>query len=275
MGVVARLDVASAMPGSGFCALRVADVPMGCGGNTDGGAGTRLALYRTEATSSDESADVTNLKVWHLGLDSSGEALEFVALASATLQRGRGILDAAFHESGARLMCWMSDLELWDIDLARTAQDPSRQGVDGPELDDSLEAGFDVRSKISKLVGGRATTDVGAFSAGKARSRLYEVQLRTTAAQQAGVLPRFLGNILPAHVPSHLLPPPATLWTGLLSTFGKPPPGAQPQSDVAATMAKASSRQLQESPPTSQARSELVDVAWMDQLVQDTLTRSS
>ena len=45
--------------------------------------------------------------------------------------------------------------------------------------------------------------------------------LRSTAAQQAGLVPRFLQRVLP-QVPSHMLPAPAKLFEDFIKVFGKP-----------------------------------------------------
>eukprot|EP00927_Polykrikos_kofoidii_P030127 TRINITY_DN25986_c0_g1_i1.p1 TRINITY_DN25986_c0_g1~~TRINITY_DN25986_c0_g1_i1.p1 ORF type:complete len:964 (-),score=196.09 TRINITY_DN25986_c0_g1_i1:24-2915(-) len=245
--------------------------------------------------------------------DLSATKMNFSVRASATLPPGRSVLDATFRPSSGsgddalRLTCWMSDLELWDLDLlkgqaegddvdmtgtaeARRRQGGTDAGPDGQEVaaedgdeDDVVEG---AKSKLAKIVGGREADTKGVSStiagSGGKFPRFLAPPLRSTPAQQSGLLAQLLVRVLPPHVPSHLLPPPSVLFASLLSVFGKPAPsrdaGVVAIGAASGADAKAAEKEARKGSQQPQVvageGSEFVDSAFMDQLVKDAFAAS-
>lgn len=243
--VMARLDLTQAIPGTAPFRMRLAAPPV-----------LRLLGFR------DGEAEIRS---WALSSDGT-----FEEEASASLTKTHGVVDVlpVGNSYKCRILCWTSKCELWEIDLTQDAGAPE-------QLTTAIEANEDavaVQGQLGKLLAGRTTTSLP----GQSR-RLLNLPLRTTAAQQAGLVPRIVQKMLPPHLPSHMLPPPGILFSNFLALYGKPIDGAgfaeddvgpngfpAEQEDFASTVAEsfagAASRQS--------SAAELVDRAWMDELVK-------
>merc|ERR1711957_161473 len=119
--------------------------------------------------------------------------------------------------------------------------------------------------------------------------------IRTTPAQQTGLVPRLVEQVIPAHVPSHQLPPPAMIWSRFLSVYGVPAPDAAISNGgvLASDLDAGASKEDPDGPtiggngagylppwlagvdPSACFQSEFVDASWMDQLVQEALVQKS
>lgn len=261
--VLTKLDLTTALPGQGSLEMRCSQLEM-------------LVFRSGEATFS----------TWCLEA-SAGEAetpkkkrkkekserelgrwptpnLTFVEQVSAKLPEGN-IQDMAFHfvESSTEeyehslrpsLMCWTSCGLLWNLDLSGAEPQPLRP-EEAPEET--------AASALGKITGGRTTVS----KAGP----VSPYPLRTTPAQQAGLVPRLLQRILPPQVPSHMLPSPAVLWRDFLSIYAKPvgddPVSAPLEVDDYSSQFASEISQLPPSAPAPPP-AELVDEEWMDSLVE-------
>lgn len=255
--VIARLDLSAALQGSASLGVRCAAAA---------GVLRFLAFRRAEA----------EVMAWQLRLK-DGE-VTFEEEASVTLPHHHGILDAAFVGKGAggRFFCWTSSLELWDVDLAETLSEGRAVG----EMQEEPEA-VASRGGLAGLLSGR--TSASSRPAGSA-SRLFEYPIRTTSAQQAGLVPRLVHRVVPPHVPSHMLPPPSVIFAGLMSVFAKPLDDATPSYTASKPAeAPASSEGATEEyseldllPPWIRSEAfgrevrqpEFVDATWMEELVE-------
>jgi len=264
--VVARLDLGAALKGTGSCCIRCA-LPASSAGPLQ-----LLAFRHAEA----------ELMTWRLQPEKG--ALSFQEEASAALPSRHGVLDATFvsddsTDDGCHLLCWTTMMELWDMDLKVKAGEKGEQQADA-EMEEDATPG---RGSLGGLIAGRTA----AASIGGQR-KLLNLPLRTTAAQQAGLVPRLVQRVVPPNVPSHLLPPPAVLWSSLLSVYAKPPDGVQQASPlpdtteapIAAPVAAKSNEAALPSPSwvrqstSKPTEAELVDANFMDELVTGALTKS-
>eukprot|EP00928_Gymnodinium_smaydae_P048612 TRINITY_DN32511_c0_g1_i1.p1 TRINITY_DN32511_c0_g1~~TRINITY_DN32511_c0_g1_i1.p1 ORF type:complete len:909 (-),score=101.84 TRINITY_DN32511_c0_g1_i1:58-2736(-) len=273
--VVARLDLASILPGVGPAALRVAELPS----NSSGMDALSMMVFREEVPRKDKNKSKAELQVW--SLTPKDGSFEFVKSASGRIPSERTVLDATLvGTEQPRVICWMSDFEMMDIDLSKDGSAVTELMAE--EADADAEEGVDVRSKALRLVGGRSTAEgAGAASGVGAFRRLLAPVLRTTPVQQAGVLPQFLENVLPAHVPSHLLPPPDVLQARVLSVFakmsddalvqqnGQTPSAQNVQDSAEGSIGAENGVKAPGSRLESTFHSETVDAAWMDALVQE------
>merc|ERR1712203_909055 len=75
-------------------------------------------------------------------------------------------------------------------------------------------------------MGGTGTNGQGAKVTSADPLRFFTPPVRTTAAQQTGLVPRLVEQVIPAHVPSHQLPPPSMIWERFLAVYGIPEPGS-------------------------------------------------
>jgi len=250
-----------------------------------GGAGDewRLLSFQQEGT---------DVQAWRLAPAEGGAGLAFHRHTVMTLPPGQQVLDCHYFGSGSRLMCWTSRHELWGLDVApgagagRGREEPAEQGALGDEEEP-------VRGKIAKVFGDGI--EGAKAPAADTPPKLLALPTRTTAAQQAGVVPRFLDRVVPPHMPSHQLPPPPVIWASFLAVFGKWLPDAKA---AAATSPGPDAREAgggeepsggpglgalsDELPPWLSADSvrqkgaaapELVDADWMDKLVEEALAK--
>merc|ERR1711904_565690 len=109
-------------------------------------------------------------------------------------------------------------------------------------------------------------------SSSSAVPKILELKVRSTAAQQAGLESRYLSKILPPHAQSHLLPPPAILWSQLMSVYGKPlsssgPTEAENVATVEQSLGGAKSGKSAPA-PAAPILGEIVDASWMDDMVK-------
>lgn len=237
------------------------------------------------------------LQLWRLA-PAPGETAALALEATAAVELGQGLLDVLFPGAGLRLLCWTSRCELWDVDLADGGKAAGLMAQLPRPVAEGDEAG-PKSGGLARLLGRPAELAGG----GRGPPRLTVPRLRATTSQQAGIVPRLVERFAPAHVPSHMLYPPASLWASLLSVYGKPllattapgpasqgPQGAREEAggSVDADQVSGPGRsdgpkpvatlnQEGALPPWASAGrslatgpcSELVDVAWMDKLVQD------
>lgn len=260
--VVARLDLASCTLGStsqARCCMRCA-LP----------ASTAGALL-VSAFRQDEG----ELLAWRLAPDKASDdkdALAFVEETSATLPGRHGLRDAAFvsndsTDEGCHLLCWTSSSELWDLDLSVSAGADKRR----PAEIEADEEPSRQEGPLAGILSGRASQP----ASDPAGPRLLKLPIRTTANQQAGLVPRLVQKIIPPHVPSHALPPPPVLWQNFVSVYVKLDEGVQPALPVLSESgAGADAKQdAFEAPPWMELAGErppgeFVDADWMDQLVK-------
>lgn len=265
--VVIRIDLASALGGAGRALVRLA---------TPTYAGGSLSLSACRPNGSE-------LQMWEMSADSSGRSIELSSPIIATMPAGYSVLDGVYHGSDSRLLCLTSSLELWDLDLLQTGQ--AGEKLTPTELEEGARNGE--RSRVSRVLGNTTT-------AGKVGNPLhfYKPAVRTTPAQQAGLIPRLVEQVIPSHVPSHQLPPPSMIWSRFLAVYGVPAPDAVASkmlTEEDAGVAEGDGRDgatadgntagylppwlagLDQSSLTS--KSDFVDASWMDQLVQDALVK--
>lgn len=275
LSIAAKLDLAKALPRRGPILVRVA---------SDNFAGLRLLLARRASK---------ELQLWQLTQSDvvPDGALVFkqeVRLTSEPVNQG--ILDFSFLESEQRLLCWTSRHELWDMDITEAKSMTVDTAATQPPLEEEETEAR--RGKLARLVGGRETA-ADATQQGDA-VQLVRLQLRTTPAQQAGIVPHLIEKIVPPHVPSHMLQPPSMIWAGLLSVFGKTLPTVAPSTAQApagkdrpgadALGSPGSAKKAEDEdnhlppwlaagsrPPAEATRCEFMDADWMDQLVSDAL----
>jgi len=277
--IAAKLDLAKALPRRGPILVRVA---------SDNQVGPRLLLARRTSK---------ELQLWQLARSDAAPDGALVFTQEARLTSApvtQGILDVTFRESDRRLLCWTSQHELWDMDIAEAkSMMVDMTAMQVPLQEEEPEAR---RGKLARLVGGRETA-ADATHHGDAM-QLVRLPLRTTPAQQAGITPYLIEKIVPPNVPSHMLQPPSMIWAGLLSVFGKtlptPTPSTgqapagknRPGADAAAAALEATGSAKKAEgedphlppwlsagsrPPAEADRCEFVDMDWMDQLVSDAL----
>lgn len=214
--VVARLELGDAAAGKARFALRAI--------GPAGGSALELLTFPDQALPGESKPKTQELKLWRMEQTGDGE-LEFALRATATFPSSRAVHDAVFLEGGSKLLCWMSDFELLELDLHRVDDSLGASGAaaNGGDaiLDDLADDG---RTKAARIVGGRTTLGNGGALQGYAsQGRPWPPpKLRTTAAQQAGVQPRLLKNVIPPNVPSHLLPAPSVLYRSLLDIYAAP-----------------------------------------------------
>ncbi|CAK9020645.1 unnamed protein product [Durusdinium trenchii] len=271
--MVTKLDLRAALPGKGEFQMRYSiQLPFQI-----------LAFRRGEAVFTTWSLTQDEPKLMANGVESPKKkrklekakkdlcpSLTFVEQASMTLPAGQGIEDLAFHKKESSkdedeysvmesLMCWTSAGLLWNINLS----DAKLQEEQPEEEPLEEKAG----SALSNLTGGRMAVSKLETSA--------KYPLRTTAAQQAGLVPRLLKRILPPGVPSHMLPPPAALWKEFTSTYAKAPDAAaapfqaetlKKRSKAATKASNLAGSDLRR--PLPSIPDELVDQDWMDALVE-------
>mmetsp|Transcript_124682 Transcript_124682/g.364159 ORF Transcript_124682/g.364159 Transcript_124682/m.364159 type:complete len:875 (-) Transcript_124682:70-2694(-) len=269
--VLARLDLASALAGSGRSVLRVSSP-------ASGGSGVHLLACRMP---------LSELQLWWL---SPGPECSLKLIASVPLEHG--ILDAVFLGSERRVLCWTSAYELLDLDLsqARSVSGPTT-GLQAEEEEERVTK----TSRLAQVIGAKATAEGTRLTSKDKVWQLCASPLRATAAQQAGMVPQFLERVLPPHIPSHMLHPPSMIWASMLSTFGKSAPASLPAGGGERHRGAAHSAGLLESSgiprpggeaapsegglppwvssgqPAVAPQAEVVDVAWMDSFVQSTL----
>jgi hypothetical protein len=218
--------------------------------------------------------------MWRAGADLEGFTSE--TEVEASLPANLDLIDAHFLGGGPtqRILCWTSQQELWDVDFSREGKRIFQQDQRYAKADDAP------RGNLARVLGERSTAPAESH-------QLLQLPVRTTPAQQAGLTPHLLERIIPPSAPSHLLPPPAIIWSGVLATWGKPLEdatlGAVGGDAAAATnlssnstgdafgiMATPSRVDLpswaRKGPlPPETCRAELADAAWMDQLVQEAM----
>lgn len=264
--VVARLDLASCALHSGsqaMCCLRCA-LPASTAG------ALQLCTFRQGEV---------ELVAWRLAPDKVSdekEALAFVEETSATLPGRHGLRDVAFvsndsTDEGCHLLSWTSSSELWDLDLSASAgrdkrRPAEREADDEPSRQDGGLAG---------ILGGRAA--VPASDPGG--PKLLKLPIRTTANQQAGLVPRLVQKIVPPHVPSHALPPPPVLWSSFVAMYAKPPDGVEPALPESVPEAGNHAQHASSDVPAwmhqdgQPPKGEFVDADWMDQLVKGAFSK--
>jgi len=258
--VVTKLDLTTALPGEGSVEMRCAWHRMEILAFRSGEAS--FSTWCLEEGASNEQSEPKKVSFERQIGQWSALNLTFVEQASGRLPEGT-IEDMAFHfvedaneeyEHSVRpsLMCWTSCGLLWNLDLS---------GAEQPEI-----------QRAEEVVEETAASALGGFVSGRMAVSKSETKsmypIRTTAAQQAGLVPRLLHRILPPQVPSHLLPAPAVLWRDFLSIYAKPAKVEESASMEANTLPFAS---LEAQFPASEAlpsHAELVDEAWMDSLVE-------
>mmetsp|Transcript_75604 Transcript_75604/g.162096 ORF Transcript_75604/g.162096 Transcript_75604/m.162096 type:complete len:856 (+) Transcript_75604:33-2600(+) len=272
--IIARLDLSASFRGNVRCAVRFSTP-------SHGNCPLHVLAFRPPAS---------ELKAWKLAPGEAGLPPGFTSEATYSVPYGHSVLDAIFLGTDARLLYWTSIFELWDFSL-------SGEGVSQPEALPAEEEQEQASGKIARVLGRPTRGDVDGkiLPFGEAPVQLLTFPLRTTAEQQAGIIPSLLEHVVPPQVPTHLLPPPSVMWTGLLAVFGKPLPDASLTPEVysesagngkaaTATQGGCTGTTMYEAsddlPPWVSAsrlrsaepdRSELVDIAFMDQLVQDAL----
>lgn len=274
--LVTHIDLASALGGVGRSLVRLA---------TPAHSSANLSILACRPPASE-------IRLWQLSADSPGGALKMSSTGTAVMPAGYSVIDSVFHGSDERLLCVTSGFELWDLDLSQGSGE--EQGV-SLQLQDEDSRSME-RGKLGRLLGSKANGSATKPTTGDPL-HFFTLPLRTTAAQQAGLVPRLVERVIPAHIPSHQLPPPSVIWTRFLSVFGMPAPdatGLELSGTAAATSAeKERTRGAPDGddvaanddgylppwlagidPSTSSCKSELVDVSWADQLVQDALVRS-
>lgn len=251
-----------------------------------GGAGDewRLLSFQHEGT---------ELQAWRLAPSEGGAGLAFHRDTVVTLPAGQQVLDCHYFGSGSRVLCWTSRHELWDMDLSLDAGPGRDQEEPAEQEGDEAEP---ARGKIAKIFGDGI--EAAKAPAAGAPPKLLALPTRTTAAQQAGVVPRFLDRVVPPHMPSHQLPPPPVIWASFLAVFGKWLPDAKAPAAPAEPGAEAGGRAgggtepdggpgygalRDELPPwlsadsvrwKGAAASEVVDADWMDKLVEEAFAKS-
>lgn len=299
--VVARVNVTEALGSRGPCVMRVFP-PLEPGG------ALRLLAFKAPGKKSASQRPAPGIRLWRIGAVSAAEpsALGAELLVKATMPSSQGILDALFLAAakGApdalNIRIWTSSFELWDVDFSG-----SLDAAEQPAVGDDAEAAA-ARTKLARLLGESTATKVaartttasaaaaatapaaaagamasGSGAASAAALPLSPLPLRETPEQQAGIVPRLVERVVPPHVPSHMLPPPAAIWSSFLTVFGKAAPDSGSVEELAAeptaTYAKATtagasnpggagaSASSREAP---ERKAELVDADFMDELVE-------
>lgn len=282
--VVLRVDLKKALGGEcGPCLLRVASSP-------DFGGPLRMLAFQEQPAKAHEEAAAPkspNFRLWHVAPSDQmdGEALRAEVQVKASLPSSQGIIDAVFLDSTAAstdtpcVRIWTASYELWDVDFSQ----------DGLKAQDAFAADEDVdaaskQPKLARLLGEplkvatapSASTSgamVPGLETGKAL-KLSPLPVRTTPEQQAGMVPRLIARVVPPHVPSHMLPPPALIWSSFLDVFGKPVAGAaaaEPAAEDASRTAKETAGAASLAPQPRPRKVHVVGEEWMDQLVAEAL----
>jgi len=279
--VIARVSLASGVRGCGRPVVRVCEPQYA-------GADLRLLVFRAHSEGPKykpkESGQIL-LWRWSWKVDGGIEGFSQQVEVDASMPAELQFLDASFLGGGAtqRIVCWTSARQLWDVDFAKDAKRSNHQ----EELADA-QATDAPRGSLSRVLGDRSTTTTQ-------RPQLLQLPVRTTPAQQAGLTAHLLEHIIPSSAPSHHLPPPALIWAGLLSTWGKPLQesgyGAVAESPLAqlddmnakigsSTQASVEDLDLpawaRQGPlPQETYRAEVADQEFMNQLVQDSLHKQA
>mmetsp|Transcript_88710 Transcript_88710/g.271638 ORF Transcript_88710/g.271638 Transcript_88710/m.271638 type:complete len:870 (-) Transcript_88710:122-2731(-) len=256
---LASVDLAAALPGERRCGVRLAMPPCGP---------LQLVGFRYGGG---------ELAVWRLQEASSGEAvpaLHFEPEATARLPDNRRVLDVAALGSSERLVIWTSDFELWALELSSAvAADQAKARRPAPARAEADAAGEDSgrKTQAARFLGARDGGASRAMSA--AASMPLEFPSRTTVEQQAGVVPHLVERIVPSHVPSHMLPPPVTLWDNFVQVYAKASPSAAAQAAAPRAAPQGAGGVLQRGaapePGPAAAKAEFVDAEWLDGLVAE------
>jgi len=281
LDVVARVALGGA-PDKGGHRIRCVAPP-------HGGGALRLLGFQEQSKT---------LKVWSLSPGAGPEEpLAVQEVASASLPQDRQVLDAAFapgalagDKAPLRVLCWTSAYELWGMNLSKKGKaDAENEAEQLGEEDEEAP----VQSKLARVLGSQAAVTAG--SQGASDAQALELQVRTTPAQQSGLVPHLADRVAPAHVPSHMLPAPAALWASFVSVYGKPAPrGAGLDAEELSVdegqekqpgASKQVSLQLEqdawdpfwlrpEDRGNPSDKSEFVDAHWMDQIVSKALKKA-
>lgn len=196
------IDIADVLPGKGLCICRL--LPL-----KNWHDDLHVLLFRSSATGKTiEQNFGTDLQLWRL----RDGGLKFESVSSIALPPAHAPRDAVMITEG-RALCWTVDFELWDVDIVAGKANP--HGTE--DIDDGV---VDiVKSKLARVISDR---DAPRKNTSLEEPRLHTLLVRTTATQQAGLTKQFMHQVLPAHAPSHMLPPPASIWSSFLSAYGKP-----------------------------------------------------
>lgn len=302
LAVVSRLDLMPMLTGSRRNVVRIAAAAPGAAASL----GLRLLAFQ---------ATGALLQVWRLAERGGGE-LGFEPEASATLPEGHCVLDAAFAGFGSSggggseagvdridkasarvdcpVLCWTTRYELWHLDLTASVMAPA-QKVSSTSIADELEEP-PAKVAASGRVAGIRRANAGTAGRGTADLRMLDFPLRTTAAQQAGLVPQLVAKVISPHTPSHMLPAPHAIWESLLAVYGKPSPSAERDSILAglptleavaqahtSAQTKALSKQASMLPPWMQGETladpgtsaEVVEGDFFDALVKESTARLS
>lgn len=189
-----------------------------------------------------------SLAVWHLA-DSEVPVLELMSSISAP--EGSAVADATFDDAD-RILVWTSKAELWSVNLAKTANEKGAQMV--------LETP-DAQGRLGKLLGDRLPT------AAPIAPKMYSLYRRTTVAQQTGLTPANLKNIVPPNTPSHMLPPPHAILSSFVAEFAKQSEAADRQDVLVRPCSETSAMPSWARAKPSVPRSEFVGPIFMDALV--------
>lgn len=281
--LIVRVNLKQELPGVGAAMIRVAE-PLHASHDF------QLLAFRVAADHLDASqAQPAKIAVWRWTLppDADPQSLSRAVEFQGTLPHNLEMLDACFLGQGStrRIVCWASNLELWDIDLGKESTERmDSTGILHPEEGDTANGSH---GQLGKILGDRTAV------ASKALPNLLELPVRATASQQAGLTANLLGRVIPASAPSHNLPPPALIWAGFLATWGKPSQDAKPVAEpdlaqsatTSATHLKGKSADVgsEEVDLPSWAHrgpvleetymAEVVDAGFMDQLVNEVLEK--
>jgi len=285
--LLVQLDAAAALEGSGQSLLRVAPP-------AHSSSGVHVVLCRREER---------RLQLWWLAPGAGGSSRECRLDQVASLLLGQVIVDAVFLGSPRRLLCWTARHELWDLNLL---EDTSSVRPTGPATD--VQELVPNTSTLAQVIGSSIDVAGGRIPKGIAFWQLVVPPLRAIAAQNVGIVPQLIESIVPSHVPSHMLHPPSMIWSGMVSVFGKSLPGFQQRAAlalvpvdglngkvalrssavVAAFSASTDGEEAVAGEETGALagsggrqsavefdKLESVDIAWMDQLVQEALLKAS
>lgn len=333
---LARLDLAAELLGSCAPSRCVTRLAASAGGGASSlrllafpVRGSVLKVWRLQVPSTKNNREAFQLEA-ELQLPEGRGLLDAAPLATAAPPAASGEAPSAAKNtgSGTRVLCWTTDYELWHLDLPRgpatpltgrpkglvlaapvaqaTATLPVPMEEDGEGEGNLSAAGrlLAARSpgrpasaegrEVAREVPAAAAAGAGA----QAELQVLDLPTRTTSAQQAGIVPHLVERIAPAHMPSHLLPPPPLLWEAFLAVYGRPSPSA-----AAAAEALGASAELGAAPaaghlptgstgggdfdlppwlrearllrggggPAAAPTGEFVDADWMDGLVREAL----
>ncbi|CAE7873929.1 wdr75 [Symbiodinium necroappetens] len=272
--VFVRLDLGAALPGRGCCEMRCA-LPPGAPLDIMAFRSGEAAVMTWRLTVTEASKSPKKKRKSLEGSPTSKKArreealplplppkMAFVEQASATLPQQHAVIDATFRtrsDGVSSILCWTSTQELWDIDPAGADVSMEKDNVATQPEEEPLPRNA---GPLASMTSGRAAVEASRPG--------FVLPRRTTAAQQAGLVPRLVQRVVPPHVPSHLLPPPAVLWAGFLSVFAKPPDSSQPMApfSVKAGSELQPEKEVDDLPPwadpSGKIQDEFVDAAWMD-----------